>query len=109
MYTHENFTDDFDNDIAVLILDAPVKIGKFVSEKVQKFGIMFHYLYWALDWINQARPVCLPRSNREQSLHLLGLSDTANYQKTGIIAGWGVTGVQNISLLLIALKRWEKI
>nr|XP_039250838.1 mannan-binding lectin serine protease 2-like [Styela clava] len=69
VFEHPNYsnTSQYENDIAILKLNASVKIGKYV------------------------RPICLPRSDREASLPVKALTEEDGYQKTGIIAGWGIT------------------
>ncbi|XP_039251192.2 mannan-binding lectin serine protease 2-like [Styela clava] len=68
LYEHDKYVhSNFDNDIAVIILDKSAVIGQYV------------------------RPVCLPRSVRQKSLPKYALTDPESFPKTGVIAGWGIT------------------
>lgn len=51
--------------------------------------------------IFQVRPVCLPRSRLEQTLPDLALSGDQQYYKTGVVAGWGLTGNDVIIVMLL--------
>lgn len=90
---HDNYSEvTFNNDIAVIILNTSVQIGKFVSSFDHVIVLLGYFAPLIYLFVFQARPLCIPRTNIQLTLPQRGLSDKTNFQERGVVAGWGVTG-----------------